>query len=99
MKECKIVNEDCMKIVRTIIELSREYKLPHENKRTHEGYLRHLVLRTGNANGGEIMVNLVTKSEYSTRVVKIIENPEEKDKKKRRIVNEILTPEGKEAEK
>ena len=45
------------------------------------------------------MVNLVTKSEYSTRVVKIIENPEEKDKKKRRIVNEILTPEGKEAEK
>lgn len=99
MKECKIVNEDCMKIVRTIIELSREYKLPHENKRTHEGYLRHLVLRTGNANGGEIMVNLVTKSEYSTRVVEIIENPEEKDKKKRRIVNEILTPGGKEAEK
>lgn len=55
---CQIVDED----FRLILNGVRDYFSPQEtyfHKKTHEGYLRHLVIRKGK-NTGEIMVNLVT---------------------------------------
>ena len=65
LQECLIVNADCVKIMRATVGYARSYGCTHENKTTHEGYLRYLVLRTGNCDGGMIMVNLVTSSEFS----------------------------------
>ena len=63
--DCKIVDEDINRIVRRLIELCREWKLSYCHKVTHIGYLRHLLLRRA-ATTGEILINLVTSSQWES---------------------------------
>ena len=61
--DCKITNEDYNIIVRFTIELCRKWNLTYCHKMSHEGYLRHLLIRRA-ATTGEILVNLVTTSQW-----------------------------------
>ena len=73
--DCRIVDEDYRKILRSTLEYFRELKIPFYHKRTHEGYLRHLLVRKA-AKTGEILVDLVTAGELGATLKEddIIEN-------------------------
>ncbi len=60
--ECQIVHEDFNKILNYTVERFRQDNLTYYHKRSHEGYLRYLLVRRG-VNTQEIMVNLVTSSQ------------------------------------
>jgi 23S rRNA (uracil-5-)-methyltransferase RumA len=60
--DCQIVHEDFNKILNYTVELFRQDGLSYYHKRTHEGYLRYLLVRRG-VNTKEFMVNLVTSSQ------------------------------------
>lgn len=59
---CQIVDEDYRKILAVTLEHFRELKTPYLHKKTHEGFLRHLMIRRGETTG-ELLVCLVTTSE------------------------------------
>ena len=56
---CRIVDEDYRKILRCTLDYFRELGVTFYHKRTHEGFLRHLLVRKA-AKTGEILVDLVT---------------------------------------
>ena len=58
---CKIVNNDYSKILDCVKEFFTGRHVPHYNKNTHIGILRHLLIRRA-ASTGEILVALVTTS-------------------------------------
>lgn len=60
--DCKIVHEDFTKILRVVLDYCTEHKLSYYRKMSHEGYLRHLLVRRAQTTG-EILVNLVTSSQ------------------------------------
>lgn len=62
--ECKLVHDDFNKILYATISLFQEEGLSFFSKKTHIGYLRHLVLRKGEKTN-EILVNLVTTSQVN----------------------------------
>ncbi|MEE1315153.1 MAG: 23S rRNA (uracil(1939)-C(5))-methyltransferase RlmD [Faecalimonas sp.] len=57
--DCKLVHEDMTKILTCVLAYFREQGASYYRKMQHTGYLRHLLLRRGDATG-EILVNLVT---------------------------------------
>lgn len=57
--ECWLQSELSNKIINTVREFAKAKNLTVYSTKTHEGYLRHLVIRTSDATG-EVMVNLVT---------------------------------------
>lgn len=59
---CLLVDEDYRKILQGTREFFRKEGLPHYRTLSHQGYLRHLVLRKGQ-NTGQIQVNIVTTSQ------------------------------------
>ena len=60
--ECTLVHPDFRKILVCVRDFAREKNLPYYHKMSHEGYLRHLVVRRAEKTG-EILVNLVTTSQ------------------------------------
>jgi 23S rRNA (uracil1939-C5)-methyltransferase len=61
-EECVLVHQDFRVMVRAVTAYFREKGTAYYHKRTHTGFLRHLVIRRGAATG-EILVNLVTSSQ------------------------------------
>jgi 23S rRNA (uracil-5-)-methyltransferase RumA len=59
---CKIVDEDYTKILSCVLEYCQEQGFSFYHKMSHEGYLRHLVVRRS-VSTGEILVNMVTSSQ------------------------------------
>jgi 23S rRNA (uracil-5-)-methyltransferase RumA len=59
VSNCTLVHPDFRKILVCIRDFCRENNLPYYHKMSHEGYLRHLVVRRAEKTG-EILVNLVT---------------------------------------
>ncbi len=59
IEECWLQKEQTNRIINFTREFVRHNELTIYTTQTHEGYLRHLVIRTSEASG-EIMVNLVT---------------------------------------
>ena len=59
---CQIIDEDYRKILKVTLEYFRKQKTTYLHKRTHEGYLRHLMVRRGEKTG-ELLICLVTTSE------------------------------------
>ncbi len=57
--DCKLVHEDMTKILSCVLEYFKTRGASYYKKMQHAGYLRHLLLRRGDATG-EILVNLVT---------------------------------------
>ncbi|TFH02871.1 MAG: 23S rRNA (uracil(1939)-C(5))-methyltransferase RlmD [Calditrichales bacterium] len=58
---CMLQSESANQILRIVNEYCREKELPAYGIRSHEGFMRFLVIRQSHANSG-IMVNLVTAS-------------------------------------
>lgn len=62
VSECTLVHPDFRKILVCVRDYCREQKLPYYHKMSHQGYLRHLLVRRAEKTG-EILVNLVTTSQ------------------------------------
>ena len=60
--DCKIVDEDYRKIIKETVAYFREKGTSYYHKKSHQGYLRHLLVRKGKKTG-EILVDLVTSSQ------------------------------------
>jgi 23S rRNA (uracil1939-C5)-methyltransferase len=63
LDECYLQSEQSSAILKTVREAARGWKLSVYSTLTHEGYLRHLVIRDSKRTG-ELMVNLVTTSDW-----------------------------------
>ena len=61
VKHCLIENQRADQIIHSIVELLPKFRLRIYNEYTHRGFLRHIVIRTGQFTG-QIMVVLVTTS-------------------------------------
>ena len=59
---CNLVHEDCNRIVSAVGYYFRQLGLSYTDKRTHLGYLRHLLIRR-TVNTGELLIDLVTTSQ------------------------------------
>ena len=57
--DCQIVDEDYRKILHCMLEYAKEKQLPFYHKMSHQGYLRHLLVRK-TAKSGEILIDLIT---------------------------------------
>ena len=62
VRDCQIVNGDVRKILSATVDYFAGEGLPYYHKMSHEGYLRHLLVRNA-AKTGEILVCLVTTSQ------------------------------------
>ncbi len=62
VKDCRIVDDDFKKILAETLSYFRGKETPYYHKRTHEGFLRFLLVRKA-AKTGEILVDLVTTSQ------------------------------------
>ncbi len=59
---CCIVDKDFNRILGEVLKHFSELSIPYYRKRSHEGYLRHLVVRKG-IKTNEFLINLVTSSQ------------------------------------
>ena len=57
--ECKIIDEDYRKILTCVQNYAIEKELPFQHKLSHEGYLRHLLVRKS-VKTGQILVDIIT---------------------------------------
>lgn len=57
--ECRIVDEDYRKVLRTVMEFARDRRMSFYHRLRHEGYLRHLLVRKA-ARTGEMLIAIVT---------------------------------------
>lgn len=63
IEECYLQSETSARILNTVREIFRVWGMNAYQTRTHEGYLRHLVIREGKRTG-ERMINLVTTHDW-----------------------------------
>ena len=61
---CRLVHADFGKILSCVIKYCNDNNLTYYHKVTHEGLLRHLLVRRTNF-GGEILVDIVTSSQHN----------------------------------
>lgn len=71
--DCQIADEDFNLIRSAVQAFFQEEKRSYFHKRTHEGFLRHLVIRKGKATG-EILINLVTTSQSVFEAGKFVDH-------------------------
>ncbi|WMM25218.1 23S rRNA (uracil(1939)-C(5))-methyltransferase RlmD [Tissierella sp. MB52-C2] len=62
VENCNIVDKDFTNILTTVLNYFGELNTSYYNKRSHTGFLRHLVVRKA-LSTGEILINLVTSSQ------------------------------------
>lgn len=60
--DCRIVDGDYRKIIKETVAYFRGKETKYYHKKSHQGYLRHLLVRKGKKTG-EILVDLVTSSQ------------------------------------
>lgn len=70
--DCKIVHKDMTDILSSVLAFFKELDAPYYHKMSHEGYLRHLLLRRAETTG-EILVNLVTSSQREYDLAPLVE--------------------------
>ena len=71
-EDCKIVHTDMNRILSCILKYCKDKNLPYYHKISHEGFLRHLLLRRAQTTG-EILVNLVTTSQADWDFTPLVE--------------------------
>ncbi len=64
--ECRIMDADMCRVLQITLAYFRERSLTYYHKKSHQGYLRHLLLRK-TAKTQEILIDLVTSTDYSFR--------------------------------
>jgi 23S rRNA (uracil1939-C5)-methyltransferase len=62
VRHCNIVDADFTNILTIILKYFQQLNMPHYKKKTHEGFLRHLVIRKA-LSTGEILINIITSSQ------------------------------------
>jgi len=62
---CQIIDADMRRVLTITLEYFTKLGLPYYRKNTHEGYLRHLLVRKA-AKTGQILVDLVTSTQISS---------------------------------
>ncbi|MDO4168282.1 MAG: 23S rRNA (uracil(1939)-C(5))-methyltransferase RlmD [Lachnospiraceae bacterium] len=72
VSNCKIVNEDYTKILTCVLDYCAEQGFSFYHKMSHEGFLRHLVVRRS-VSTGEILVNMVTSSQQTHDFAPLVE--------------------------
>lgn len=65
VSQCRIVDEDFRKILTAALTYFASHNISYFHKNTHEGYLRHLLVRKA-VKTGEILVDLVTTTQLHT---------------------------------
>jgi len=70
--KCNIVDEDFTKALSLTFNYALEKNLPFYDKKTHEGYLRHLVVRKASKNG-ELLINIVTTTQLKHKFDDLVE--------------------------
>ena len=60
--ECQIVDADYRLVLKTILEFFKEHNTSFFHRMTHEGYLRHLLVRKAKKTG-ELLIALITTSQ------------------------------------
>ncbi|MDO6355482.1 23S rRNA (uracil(1939)-C(5))-methyltransferase RlmD [Caloramator sp. CAR-1] len=60
--DCKIVHDDFNKVLDATLSYFSKLNVPYYSKKTHEGFLRHLVLRRA-FNTNQLLINIVTTSQ------------------------------------
>ena len=69
---CKLVNDDYGKVLTAVKEYCAENELPYFHRITHEGYLRHLLVRRA-ASTGELLIDIVTTRAISHDFSKLVD--------------------------
>ncbi len=69
---CILVDEDFNKILKATLEFFQEEGLDYFSKKTHMGFLRHLIIRKGEKTN-ELLINLVTTSQNNYSLKKWID--------------------------
>ncbi|MCT4542368.1 MAG: 23S rRNA (uracil(1939)-C(5))-methyltransferase RlmD [Vallitalea sp.] len=72
VNDCKIVSNDFNKILVETLNYFTEKEIPYYKKKSHEGYLRHLVVRKATKTN-EILINLVSSSQMNPNLEQWIE--------------------------
>lgn len=65
--DCKIVDEDFNRILTTTLAYCGDKNLTYYHKMSHEGYLRHLLVRKA-VKTGEVLVNIITSSQVEEEI-------------------------------
>lgn len=68
VSDCRIVDPDFTAILKAVLRFFAERNLPYYHRMRHTGYLRHLLVRK-TAMTGEILVDLVTSSQYGPKAI------------------------------
>jgi 23S rRNA (uracil-5-)-methyltransferase RumA len=70
--QCHLVHEDFNTILKTVLKHFQEENISYYHKKTHEGYLRYLVVRRGEKTN-QLIVNIVTSSQMDYDYKKVID--------------------------
>ncbi|WP_369819198.1 23S rRNA (uracil(1939)-C(5))-methyltransferase RlmD [Thermoanaerobacter sp. YS13] len=70
--KCNIVDDDFLKALNLTFDYAIKKGLPFYDKKTHEGFLRHLVVRKA-SKSGEILLNIVTTTQLQHDFTELIE--------------------------
>ncbi len=70
--DCKIIDEDYRKILKCVQEYALEKELPFQHKMSHEGYLRHLLVRKS-VKTGQILVDIITTTQMEHDFTELID--------------------------
>lgn len=70
--DCKIIDEDYRKILKCVQEYALEKELPFQHKMSHEGYLRHLLVRKS-VKTEQILVDIITTTQMEHDFTELIE--------------------------
>lgn len=71
-QDCKIVHKDMTDILTCVLEYFTDRNVSYYHKMSHEGYLRHLLLRRAETTG-DILVNLVTSSQQEYNLQPLVD--------------------------
>lgn len=80
VEDCRIVDEDYRLIIKTVREYFADREVRFFHRLTHEGYLRHLLVRKASRTG-EILVALVTSSQNPWATTETVGEPEKESEK------------------
>ena len=64
VESCLIEDPRADRIIRTVVEMIPRYKLRVYNENTHRGFLRHVLIRTGQVTGQVLVVLVATAQEF-----------------------------------
>jgi 23S rRNA (uracil1939-C5)-methyltransferase len=90
IQACHLQSELSVRIVNSTRDFARLQSWEPWNTRKHVGYLRHLVIRTGERTG-EVMVNLVTNGYENDRIVRLSQHLQNEFSEVTTFVNTINT--------